>query len=63
MHKKRDTNRNSEVIVGSSGSATQNKHFNPMSNQGDLLRSMIRDIDNIFDDELPYIFSTIQCIS
>jgi hypothetical protein len=54
---------NYEVIVGSSDSATYNRHFTRMSNQGDLLRSMVLDINNISYDELLDIFPTTQGIS
>jgi len=53
---------NFDVIVGSKGNVTQNKHFTRMSNQMNLLRSRVLDIDNIFDDELPDIFLTTQGI-
>jgi len=54
---------NCEVIVGSSDSATHNRYFTRMSNQEDLLRSMVLDINNISYNELLHIFPTTQGIS
>jgi len=54
---------NYEVIVGSSGSATHNRHFTRMSNQGDSLRSMVLDINNISYNELLDIFPTTRGLS
>jgi len=54
---------NYEVIVGSSDSATHKRHLTRMSSQGDLLRSMVLDINNISSDELLDIFPTTQGIS
>ena len=63
MHKKKHENMNFEVLDISGGSVTHNMHFTRMSNQGDLLRSMVLDINSISDDELPDIFPTTQGIS
>ena len=63
MHKKDITNMNYKVIVGNSDSATHNIHFTRLSNQGDSLRSMVIDINNISYNELLDIFSTIHGIS
>jgi len=52
---------NYEVIVGNSDSATHNRHFTRLSNQGDSLRSMV--LDNISYNELLDIFPTIHGIS
>ena len=52
-----------EVIVGNSDSATHNGHFTRLSNQGDSLRSMVLDINNISYNELLDIFPTIHDIS
>jgi len=54
---------NYEVIVGSGDNAPHNIHFTRMSNQWDLLRSMVLDINNISYDELLDIFPTTQGIS
>jgi len=54
---------NYEVIVGSSDNATHKRHFTRMSNQGDLLRLVVLDINNISYDELLDIFPTTQGIS
>ena len=54
---------NYEVIVRNSDSATHNIYFTRLSNQGDSLRSMVLDINNISYNELLDIFPTIHSMS
>jgi hypothetical protein len=55
-----DTSMNSEFVNGSSSSGMQNTHFARVSNQTELLRSMVLDFDSISDDELRHIVPTAQ---
>lgn len=50
----------SEFVNGSSSSGMQNTHFARVSNQTELLRSMVLDFDSISDDELRHIVPTAQ---
>jgi len=57
-----DTSVNYEFVDGSSSSGMQNTHFARVTNQRELLRSIVLDFDSISDDELRRIVPTTQGI-